>query len=277
MLSDIKTRLGNMRRTVRDMQARHQMYRAPAPLIIGGVGGSGTRLFVDFFKSAGMFMGSRLDEHNDARSLIPYMKGWIPTYLGHNRQLTPLLMKRFVHDAELSFIRHRDYMPDPMMPWGVKEPPLILLLPLIIQMFPQMKFLHIVRDGRDMAFSDNQRQTLLFAPYLSDKRLWDAPLPVRSIAYWSLVNCETRKFGDDVMKDRYLMMRFEDACNNPRTVLKQVFDFVGLPNGDLDAAAAAIKIPESIGRWKSHDPQMIEAVLREGTAGLAEFGYTDLS
>jgi hypothetical protein len=275
MLSDIKTRLGNMRRSVRDAQARRQLYRAPAPLMIGGVGGSGTRLFVDFFKSAGMFMGSRLDEHNDARSLIPYTKGTITTYFGYDRVLPPRIMKRFIEDNELGLIRHRDNIPDPMMPWGVKAPPLILLLPLLIQMFPQMKFLHIVRDGRDMAFSGNQRQTRFFAHYLIDERLWEAPLPVRSIAYWSIVNHEARSFGESVMKDRYLMIRFEDACHNPRPVLKQVFDFVGLPNADVDAAAAAIQIPESIGRWRSQDPQLIEAVLREGAAGLSEFGYAE--
>jgi hypothetical protein len=276
MLSDLKTRLGNMRRAVRDAQARRQIYRAPAPLVIGGVGGSGTRLFVDFFKSAGMFMGSHLDEHNDARALIPYTKGSISTYFGYDRKLPPRIMKRFVEDMELGLIRHRDYIPDPMMAWGIKAPPLILVLPLLVEMFPQMKFLHIVRDGRDMAFSGNQRQTHNFAHHLLENRLLEEPLPVRSIAYWVAVNHEARQFGETAMKDRYLMIRFEDACHNPRPVLRQVFDFVGLPNADLDAAAAAIEIPESIGRWRTNDPQMVEAVLREGAAGLSEFGYTDV-
>ena len=42
--------------------------------------------------------------------------------------------------------------------WGWKEPRSIYLLPFFHRHLPGLRFLHVVRDGRDMAFSENQNQ-----------------------------------------------------------------------------------------------------------------------
>ena len=47
---------------------------------------------------------------------------------------------------------------EPGRPWGWKEPRSIYLLPFFHQQLPALRFLHVVRDGRDMALSANQNQ-----------------------------------------------------------------------------------------------------------------------
>ena len=41
-------------------------------------------------------------------------------------------------------------------PWGWKEPRSIYLLSFLHRHLPALRFLHVVRDGRDMALSKNQ-------------------------------------------------------------------------------------------------------------------------
>ncbi|BCW93430.1 MAG: hypothetical protein KatS3mg007_1324 [Thermoanaerobaculum sp.] len=42
--------------------------------------------------------------------------------------------------------------------WGWKEPRSIYLLPFWNELMPSLRFIHVIRDGRDMAFSANQNQ-----------------------------------------------------------------------------------------------------------------------
>lgn len=40
--------------------------------------------------------------------------------------------------------------------WGFKAPVAMLLVPVVRHLAPRVKFLHVVRDGRDISFSGNQ-------------------------------------------------------------------------------------------------------------------------
>ena len=147
-------------------------------------------------------------------------------------------------------------------------------MPFYNEMFPRMKFIHLVRDGRDMAFSSNQKQVEHYADLVLEQRLHAAPLPVRSIATWSKVNLNARRFGEDNLKDRYLCVRFEDLCARPREHVTAIFEFLGTPAGKLEEAAREIAPPQSIGRWHEQDPSLLRDILREGREALAAFGYS---
>jgi len=40
--------------------------------------------------------------------------------------------------------------------YGIKAPVSMLLVPMFREIWGRMKFIHVVRDGRDIAFSGNQ-------------------------------------------------------------------------------------------------------------------------
>lgn len=52
--------------------------------------------------------------------------------------------------------------------WAFKKPDLLNLLPFLLAAFPHMKILHVVRDGRDMAFSKNHAPLKKYAMSLLD-------------------------------------------------------------------------------------------------------------
>jgi len=255
---------------------RRALYTATPPLFIGGTGGSGTRVFARIAEAAGLFMGAHLSARYDADGMVRYVDRWKDAI--HLDRVAVSLPQQMDRDLEAALIWHRRGMVNPQSPWGAKHPRLMYFLPHLHTRFPLLKFIHVVRDGRDMAFSQNQFQleTLgeLYSPDLRS-RLAGAPKPVRSIAFWSQANLTIAHLGRQLLGPQYLRVRFEDVCATPTPVIRQVFDFLGTGSPNLEMALASVDASQSIGRWRSQPSVILEQLHREGEAGLREFGYTD--
>ena len=50
----------------------------------------------------------------------------------------------------------------PLTRWGWKEPNTHVILERMLNSFPQLKYIHVMRNGLDMAYSSNQQQLLLW-------------------------------------------------------------------------------------------------------------------
>jgi Sulfotransferase family len=157
-------------------------------------------------------------------------------------------------------------------PWGWKEPRSIFLLPFFHAQFPKMKFLHVVRDGRDMAYSSNQNQLRKHGRTLLS--WWHyrlRSLPEQSLTLWSRINHITADYGETHMGANYLRLRFEDLCLEPGLSIRQIFDFFNL-SGDIEKIAAEEIIPpNSLGRWKAQQNHQRFSGLEKDT--LERFGY----
>ncbi|GAB4085420.1 hypothetical protein GCM10028784_20500 [Myceligenerans cantabricum] len=81
-----------------------------------------------------------------------------------------------------------------------------------------LRVLHVVRDPRSTAVS-----------YQSAKEYIDPMGPWRSSGYWVAFNAASEAVGR-AAGDRYLRVRHEDLCASPRAVLRQIFDFAGIPD-----------------------------------------------
>jgi hypothetical protein len=102
----------------------------------------------------------------------------------------------------------------------------IVAFEAIGEMLPGAKFIHVVRDGRDVAASlmscdwrHNETGRLL--PHVSD--------PVKAIEYWSsLVSAglaAERKLGQG---KRIIRVRYEDLASNPEDTMLKLCEFIGL-------------------------------------------------
>ena len=83
--------------------------------------------------------------------------------------------------------------PKPGGPWGWKEPNTHLLLPYLVRRFPDMRYIHVVRHGLDMAFSSNQNQLATWGEQFQIPA--DLPPPVRSLRYWIAAQRRARDLG----------------------------------------------------------------------------------
>ncbi len=176
----------------------------------------------------------------------------------------------------MALLMHRRGLPTPSSPWGMKNPRIMFFLPHLHRHFPDLKFIHLVRDGRDMAFSGNRFQLNTLGDLFSSTlrtRLAGAPPPVRAVALWSEANGMVARWGEATLGPRYLRVRFEDLCTDPVAAVRRICDFLETHSADARAFLPLIQAPDSIGRWRGQAPDLLKAIVVEGQAGLRAFGY----
>lgn len=108
---------------------------------------------------------------------------------------------------------------------GEKTPNNILYFPILESMFPNAKFLHIVRDGRDCGVSAwfhnlrvNAKAILATHPALTDYLTDHAKL-------WNKTVIDGLDFGTR-HPGRYRTVRYEDLVVHPSETLKQILRFL---------------------------------------------------
>lgn len=242
---------------------------ARPPIVIGGSGRSGTRVFAEVLARNGVFMGiprfSKGLESQDV-TLMDLLNRWVPPYLASvlspaDRETMRRQFKR----------RLRFFFPLRLIRWGFKSPRSLLLLPFFHELFPHMKFIHVVRDGRDMAFGWDLNRVHV-PSFLSEDESALSPHG-KLMLFWGRSNLAGMRYGTDHLKANYLLARFEDLCTDPQREIERILRFCDLPLNKLARTEAIVARPSSIGRWRKFDPAQVRETIDLGREYLHEFGY----
>jgi hypothetical protein len=277
---------GLLQRTVERLRgARGPEFSYPQPVVIFGTGGSGTRALQILTDHSGYYMGANFNRAGDSLDIGQFMRRWLDRYLRKTDWIEamqrgseqgefgyPLAM---AEDFALTLEDHRGKLDDPQAPWGWKAPRTILIFPFVHECVG-MRAIHLVRDGRDMAYSRNQKQMRRHAPQLLGAEQNEAPEPLRSIAFWARVNLAAARYGERELGANYLRMRYEDICADPSTAVLQLLDFIGSPaprESMQRVAAEKIRPSTSIGRWREHDRAELDRLHAIAGEALRKFGY----
>lgn len=246
-----------------------------SPVVICALGGSGTRVVARIVSKAGCYMGSNRNRAEDAVEFVEFYDRWINRYL--LREVAPLCREEddlMSADFHASVARHLAEIPGSTVPWGWKEPRSHFLLPFLHAKYPELKLIHVIRDGRDMAFSQNRNQLRKHGPAILAASLLDAPPPVQMAALWSRVNLTLGAYAEAHLRGQYLLVQLERLCADSDCVARQIVSFLGLRDVDLDFLSSEIVTPASIGRWrKQNDIGLIGEVEAEARSALVRFGY----
>ncbi len=243
------------------------------PRVIGATGGSGTRVVGRIVRAGGMYIGTNLNDYQDALDLAGFSDRWINGFVETGLAgLAPGTRDDMAADLSAALEAHRRDLPADALAWGWKEPRSIYLISFFDAAMPRFRFLHFMRDGRDMAFSDNQQQLRKHGDAVLPGRAWRKVTPARSIALWSHVNSQAADFGEQVLGDRYLRVRFEDLCSEPVATVQKLYDFFGL-RGDIEAAAAEVRPPDTLGRWQERSDKTLAELHEIAAPALTRFGY----
>ena len=248
-----------------------------APLVIGATGGSGTRVIARIAKLAGYNLGTNLNSSEDALELYSFHDTWINPFVSAQRSghtLTPWQSARMKEDFYAALARH---IPDAERRgalWGWKAPRSIYLLPFLHAECPHLKFIHLLRDGRDMALSRNQNQFRKHgeAVLSFSERLFRSTAE-RSMLLWERVNLRAADLGESHMPDHYLRLRFEDLCADPLETTARIINFLEAAIDPGPIAKSEINPPKSLGRWRDCSPRLISKIERAGALALRKFGY----
>ena len=98
--------------------------------------------------------------------------------------------------------------------WGDKTPELIFHLPQLLQVFPEARFLHVVRDARSNAQSLSKRQYMDFQ---------------LAVQYWKDINAQGLVYRQIFGEDQYRLVSYERLLSHPDEELRTVCDHLGIP------------------------------------------------
>ena len=99
--------------------------------------------------------------------------------------------------------------------WGDKTPNYALDVATLAEIFPRSRFVHLVRDGRDVALS------LLQMPW------WPNTLS-EAAQVWSHWTRAARRDGRALGPGRYVEVRYEDLVEEPERELRKICELAGL-------------------------------------------------
>jgi hypothetical protein len=107
--------------------------------------------------------------------------------------------------------------------WGDKTPLYMQHLDVLERLFPDARYVHLIRDGRDAALSFLEVSKGLMTEG------WGHPRDARGFAcQWATEIQAARSLGARVGPSRYLELRYESLVSDPEATLRQVCGFAGL-------------------------------------------------
>ena len=254
-----------------------------SPILIGATGGSGTRLVQAILEHAGVFMGKNLNASRDCMDFAPFLEQHINTVMpitggtDYRPAQLPAPLRRNMYAQLRRLVRdYRLQLTHTHQPWGWKNPRSIFMLPVLHGVCHKLRFIHVVRDGRDMAFSSNQNQRNKHyeAVFATPCHAAHTQGEEASIALWNRINTQTYRWGMRYLKNRYYTLRFEDLCATPEATIAALFDWLSItPTVPLGELATMVTPPQSIGRHRAANTRLCTQLENIAEEGLALFGY----
>ncbi len=101
--------------------------------------------------------------------------------------------------------------------YGDKTPGYVTHLGVLAEQFPEARFVHIIRDARDVALA-----------YL-DREEWGPSTMADAALYWTSRVARGRAAGSALGPARYREVRYEDMVEDPETTTRVLCEFLGLP------------------------------------------------
>jgi hypothetical protein len=258
--------------------------RLGPPVVIFCASHSGSRLLASKLMRLGVFMGSNLNESLDSLDVFELVRHLIERHAPDFSRLFEEGDAVLPARVTACFGEHLHQRP-PNTPWGWKLPETAHALPAIARLFPAARFVHLIRDGRDVAFSPflapkdpfwrkvyfNDDRVLSWRGLSMTQRAYRAHGPLFNAARW--VNTVTlgRAHGS-MLAERYMEIRYEALVSQPAPELARLADFLALPamaSAEAEAGVAA----GSVGKWRREPKGRLAKVRTVLEPTLTSFGY----
>ena len=120
-----------------------------------------------------------------------------------------------------------------MVDWGWKDPRTSFTFPIWLRIFPNARFLHIVRNGIDVAISTHRRA------HKQRTKLWKRIFPLDyspltldflyCFELWEKYVTFILEYKEIIHSSNYLEMRYEDLLASPIVHLQKITNFIGYP------------------------------------------------
>lgn len=162
----------------------------------------------------GYLSGSSLDAERLAADIMRtrFFQQWGIPQEPVWRRVSRLTAPGFTDVVEAIFLAYADEQGKSH--WGDKTPIYVLHIPLLADLFPKARFLHIIRDGRDVSLS-------YFGFPLGPSNIWEAA------CRWQRDVTAGQRAGA-TLPGRYMEVRYEQLVRETEMVLGAICDFLAI-------------------------------------------------
>ena len=230
------------------------------PIVVVGMHRSGTSLVSRLLDKLGILMGRDLQEDHESKFFIGLNK-WIYANAGADwarpealselidfeparEKVVQYLITRLSSRASKKFSSRalKNGVFDISEPWGWKDPRTGPALPIWLSIWPEMRIVHVMRHGVDVAASLHTRSNRnwdadsdRFDKWLPIYRWRRSQLPIRrgqraatlenALDFWAeQVSIENSIIGQ---REEVLRIRFEDILSQPEMQISEIAEFAG--------------------------------------------------
>jgi hypothetical protein len=176
-----------------------------------------------------------LDDSKNPEKIEDFYRDFITSKKIETYNFNSLIFKRLIKEKEpknyselcsLIYITYGIQNNKKIKCWGDKNNYYIHKTKLLKELYPNAKFIHLVRDGRDVATSykaiKNIKTNSQYAPKLSDN--------IQEIAQeWNDNNIKITKFLKTILNDNVLFLKYEDIVSNLEQACNKISRFLNVP------------------------------------------------
>ncbi len=192
------------------------------PIVIGGCPRSGTTLarsmigthpeIASVKKEYNLLLG--INDKKDIKTMFKFSNKEIKDIFFKNQdfvKLTENILKKHIKNQNKNFIL-------------IKHPHHITIIDKLFRYFPKMKFIHVIRDGRDAVCSlkTHPKRKIISGKMVKLNTKNPFPWCVRR---WVVSVKKGKKYRS---KKNYMEIKYEDLINNPVESIKKVYKFLNL-------------------------------------------------
>lgn len=155
-------------------------------------------------------------------------------------------------------------------------------IPYLIHMFPEARFVHLVRDGRAVtqSYAKKQRHDMNKDVEVYRALGYDYPfdeLALKLAAYWQRTVDEVayrdREF-QLTAKGRMLEIKYDDLCSRTDETLGKLCRYMGVEPSRFKSQAAKIQMKDQDYKWRTElSPELIHSTEELQAGGLKHWGY----
>jgi hypothetical protein len=135
--------------------------------------------------------------------------------------------------------------------WGWKEPCAYVFLEPLAAAHEGLRYIHVIRDGPELARKPlTHFQLALWGPFFGMTPPADPTgfKPDLGLRFWARSNSWVLERGRNLLGDRFLPLRYETLCEEPRQAIEGIASFAGVDAGpaQIDPIADFVRpAPES--------------------------------
>ncbi len=285
---------------------RDNSERSNSPVVVGGLGGSGTRVIAQIMFELDYYLGSYLNSqldnlwftflmrrpasmrsfnsgeiHKSIKLFDSVMKSYWGKSFKARTQLYGLaaefMLNNYVKRSRYKFplnaarsIAHHHYHSEHQL-WGWKEPNSHLFIDALHQYYPSMKFILVLRHPLDMMYGHNYNQLyhwhfLFGLPKPNKKNEKELMLNFYDAAYSRSIS-----LGKNLLKENFMVIKIEELCAS-QEVLHHLIHFL-VSDIDEEQIRSLKTIPtaqSTFGRYKNV-PDIVK--IKEAESICKKFNY----